>query len=85
MRLILDVDLPDALNAELLTAARLCRVSPAMWAASAIEAELASRRLPRVLTEQLERGGPLKGARVCVPETESALTEHRLLIPEQKG
>jgi hypothetical protein len=48
MRVTLDLELPEALQDELQTAAKECGISGAAWAAQAIESELASRRLPRV-------------------------------------
>jgi hypothetical protein len=48
VRVTLDLDLPDALQDELQMAAKTSGIAPQTWAALAIEAELASRRLPRV-------------------------------------
>ena len=73
MRVVLDIELPDALGVELESAAKRCGIAPPMWAAQTIESELASQRLPHV------------GAGRCGPrvyESESASVEHRILIPE---
>ncbi|GEM_PF-3686724 len=49
MRVILELDLPDALQDELQTAAKTSGIAAPAWAALAIEAELATRRLSRVV------------------------------------
>jgi hypothetical protein len=48
VRVTLDLDLPDALQDELQLAAKTSGIPAHTWAAQALEAELASRRLPRV-------------------------------------
>lgn len=48
MRVTLDMELPDALESELQMAAKTSGIPAHAWAAQALEAELASRRLPRV-------------------------------------
>jgi hypothetical protein len=48
VRVTLDFEIPEALSAELRTAARASRMSPAAWAAQTIEAELAVRVLETV-------------------------------------
>ena len=45
MRLILDLDLPGPLHGELIAAAKEARVNPELYAALALEANLAARRL----------------------------------------
>jgi hypothetical protein len=75
VRLILDLDLPDALGVELETAAKRCGIAPPMWAAQTIESELASQRLPKVAPGRY-------GARM-ICEGESVLTEHKILLPEK--
>jgi hypothetical protein len=60
-RLQFDVELPDALAAELSEAAKECSMSPRRFAAQAVEVTLASRRLENVATG---RCGPrVKGER----------------------
>jgi hypothetical protein len=44
----LDLELPDALESELQMAAKTSGIPAHAWAAQALKAELASRRLPRV-------------------------------------
>ena len=68
MRVTLDLDLPDALQDELQMAAKTSGIAPQTWAALAIEAELASRRLPRVKPASL-------GARIGTPEIEDVEPE----------
>lgn len=48
MQMILSLDLPDELGAELQAAASLSRMSAPAWAAQLIESEIAARRLPTV-------------------------------------
>jgi hypothetical protein len=48
VRVTLDLELPDALESELQMAAKTSGIPAHAWAAQALEAELASRRLPRV-------------------------------------
>jgi hypothetical protein len=50
MELLLSLTLPDALFAELQTASRTCGTTPARFAAEALEATLADRRLSGVTT-----------------------------------
>lgn len=48
MRVTLNLELPDALENELQMAAKTSGIPAHAWAAQALEAELASRRLPQV-------------------------------------
>jgi hypothetical protein len=63
VRVTLDLDLPEALQDELQMAAKTSGIAPHAWAALAIEAELATRRLRRVTPASL-------GARIGVAEIE---------------
>jgi len=47
-RLTFDLDLPQELYADLITDCTNCSCSPKQWAAEAVEAAIASRRLPKV-------------------------------------
>ena len=79
MRVILELDLPAALTDELQQAASACRVTAEAWAALAIEAELATRRLPRVPK-------PKQGPRIDSSERASEVTEpdgYRVRLPER--
>jgi hypothetical protein len=82
-QLIFEIALPDELYAELLAGCRDCQCPPKVFAEEAILSVLASRRLPRVLVEQLERGGPLKGPRMCGSDSHADFVEHRILLPEK--
>ena len=68
MRMLLDLDLPDALQDELQMAAKTSGIPAHAWAAQALEAELATRRLPRVVTAP-------HGARIGMREIEDAEPE----------
>jgi hypothetical protein len=48
MRVDMSLEMPDALHTELELAAEACGMKPAAFAAQAIEATLASRRLDRL-------------------------------------
>jgi hypothetical protein len=48
VRVTLDLELPEALESELQMAAKKSGIPAHAWAAQALEAELASRRLPQV-------------------------------------
>jgi hypothetical protein len=48
VRVTLNLDIPDALESELQMAAKTSGIPADAWAAQALEAELASRRLPRM-------------------------------------
>ena len=63
--MLLDLDLPDALESELQMAARTSGIPAHAWAAQALEAELATRRLPRVAAAP-------HGARTGMREIEEA-------------
>ena len=77
MRLILDLDLPDALGVELEHAAKRSGLAPEMWAGEQIESVLASQRLSHV---PVGRYGGRHGQCARETETEVVLTEHRILL-----
>ena len=60
MRVTLELDIPDRLADELQSAAKGAGIAAHAWAALAVEAELASRRLSRVVSGA---HGPRIGAR----------------------
>jgi hypothetical protein len=77
VRVTLDLDLPDALQDELQMAARTSGIPAHAWAAQALEAELASRRLPRVATAP-------HGARIGMREIEDVEPEcYAVCCPEE--
>ena len=77
MRLTLDLDIPDALSAELQTAAQMSRLTAAVWAAQVIEAECAARRLPSVPAAR-------NGARVLALEIEEEPETYPLHCPTEE-
>jgi hypothetical protein len=48
MELSFELELPDALYAELIEATRECKCTPRQFAIESLESVLASRRLPKV-------------------------------------
>ena len=74
MRVTLELELPDALQDELQKAAKTSGITAPAWAALAIEAELATRRLPRVA---LGAHGPRIGGREIEPEGYAVRLEQR--------
>jgi hypothetical protein len=72
----LEIELPDAIGVELETAAKRCGIAPPMWAAQAIESELANQRLPKAAPGCC-------GARVHEASSEDLLQQtHRVVTPE---
>jgi len=79
MRVTLNLDLPDALEHELQSAARTSGIPATTWAAQAIESELASRRLPRVHCGS-------HGPRIGMQESEADAEPegYRILFPNKE-
>lgn len=77
MRVTLCLELPDALQDELQRAARASGITAPAWAALAIEAELATRRLPHVRLGQ-------QGPRIVARATEDTEPDgYRVVCPER--
>jgi hypothetical protein len=77
MQVVLKLDLPDALAEELQSAAKGSGIAAHAWAALAVEAELAARRLsrvalgaygPRMVTRAASEATEPDGYRVHYPE-----------------